>query len=100
MAGMFNKVPQHISDSATILAIVLNELGFGGDQLSETLDRGTRLLNAAMTHNTADALCDDLDAYSVAVGFAAALGAYASCMGATDGTAESLENMMRKAEEN
>jgi len=101
-------LPQHIKDSAMVLAVVLNELGFGGDKLPDTIDRGNKLMDAAATHNITDALGDDLDAYSVAVGFAAALGAYASCMGIADGVAEQMRKtdvpelikQMRKAKDN
>lgn len=100
-------VPQVILDSAMVLAIVVKELGFG-DKTNDIIDRGAKLLDAAMVHNTAEALGDDLDAYSVAVGFAAALGAFASCLGGVDdavklktkSSTQEIIQQMRKAKDN
>jgi hypothetical protein len=90
-----------------VLAVVLSELGFSDKQIA-ILDRGKELLDATMTTNAAVALGDELDAYSVAVGFAAALGAFASCLGRDDGAAtlktkgdqRELILQMLKAEDN
>lgn len=107
MPDKFHGVSQVIKDSATVLAIVVNELGFG-DKTNDIIDRGKELLDTTMTKNTAEALGDDLDAYSVAVGFAAALGAFASCLGEADGavklktksSTQEIIQQMRKAKNN
>ncbi|OEU74055.1 MAG: hypothetical protein BA864_06910 [Desulfuromonadales bacterium C00003093] len=99
--------PQVIQDSAMVLMVVLHELGFSDKPLT-VLNRGKELLDSAMTKNTAVALGDDLDAYSVAVGFAAAMGAFANCLGETDGVGtlktkidrRALILQMQKAEDN
>lgn len=101
------EVPQVIHDSAMVLAVVLNELGFTG-KTNDIIDRGSKLLEGAMTANTADALRDDLDAYSVAVGFAAAMGAFASCLAEADAggtlqtksSTQEIIQQMRKAKNN
>lgn len=104
-------VPEVIRDSAMVLAVVFHELGFS-DKSIDILDRGKKFLDTTMTHSAADALGDDLDAMSVAVGFAAAMGAFASCLGAVDGEAggalkiktktdvQELIRQMGKAEDN
>ena len=100
-------IPEFIRDSAMVLAVVFHELGFD-DSIMETLDRGKKLLDDAMTKNTDDALGDDLDGYSVAVGFAAAMGAFASCVAEADGAtgisckvdAQEIIKQMRKARNN
>lgn len=99
--------PKIIQDSAMVLTVVLAELGFSGKTIP-ILDRGKELLDATMTKNTAEALGDDLDAYSVAVGFAAALGAFANCLGETDegvqlktkSSTQEIIQQMRKAKNN
>lgn len=88
-------VPTSLKDAAMVLAIVTNELGFGNEKLQGVIDRGNMLLDAAMIRNTADVLGDDLDAYSVAVGFSAALGAYVSCLG-KEGAQDSVKEMIQK----
>ncbi len=96
-----------IADSATALMVMFYELGFG-DKPTTILDRGNELLDAIMTSNAADALGDDLDAYSVAVGFAAAMGVFASCLGGANGAVklttktdmQEFMRQMRKAKDN
>lgn len=107
MPDKHQDVPQIIRDAAMVLAVVLNELGFSG-KTADIIDRGSKMLGVTMTHNTADALGDDLDAYSVAVGFAAAMGAFASCLGETDeapklkmnASTQEIIQQMRKARDN
>lgn len=107
MPDKFHGAPPVIKDSAKVLAIVVKELGFG-DKTTDIIDRGAQLLDTAMAHNATEALGDDLDAYSVAVGFAAAMGAFASCLGGVDGadklktkvSTQELIRQMRKAKNN
>lgn len=96
-----------LRNSAMVLSVVLAELGFSGEAAA-IIDRGNALLDTAMAHNATEALGDDLDAYSVAVGFAAAMGAFASCLGGVDGadklktkvSTQELIRQMRKAKNN
>lgn len=89
-------VPTPLKDAAMVLAVVTTELGFGDEKLPGVIERGKKVLDAAMTRNTTDALGDDLDAYSVAVGFSAALGAYARCLGKEEAQMDSLKEQIRK----
>lgn len=84
-------VPVHILDSAAAMAVTLNELGYGGDKTAAVVDRGNKFTKAAGTGDAMTALEDDLDAWSVAVGFSAALGAYAAC-------AADIKKQMQNAE--
>ena len=95
------EVPDVIKDSAMVFAVILHELGFSGKTTS-VLARGKQILDVAMTTNTSDAIGDDLDAYSVAVGFTAAMGIFASCSGRTPRNIDyqELTRQMRKAKDN
>ena len=88
-------VPENIKYSAAVMAILANKLGFGDDKLQGLIDRANKFYEAAVPGDAVAALEDDLDAWSVAVGFSAALGAYAACEGAAD-----TKKQMQKAEDN
>lgn len=88
-------VPEHIKYSAAVMAILANKLGYGDDKLPGLIDRANKFYAAALSGDVVAALEDDLDVWSVAVGFSAALGAYAACVGAAD-----IEKQMQKAEDN
>lgn len=88
-------VPEHIKHSAVVMEVLASKLGFGNDKLPDLLERADRFSKAAVAGDTVAALEDDLDAWSVAVGFAAAFGMYAVCAGAAD-----TKKQRGKAEDN
>lgn len=86
-------IPSYIKASAVAMAITLNELGYGGDKTSAVIDRGNKFTKDTETGDALPALGDDLAGWSVAVGFAVALGVFASCVGAAD-----IKKQMQNAE--
>lgn len=92
-------IPDHIKHSAAVMAIITNKLGYGGDKLPGLIDRSNKFYEAALSGDAVAALEDDLDAWSVAVGFSAALGVYAVCAGADD-LKKQMQTAMQKAEDN
>lgn len=91
----FDDVPDRIKSFAILLSLVLNALGFGGDKVNPLLDRANKIVKVIVIHikdtvkkpdpegldnffaEVKDSLKeDDLDAYSVAVGFAVACNIY------------------------
>ena len=67
----------------------------GSHKLPGLIERANKFYETAVPGDAVAALEDDLDAWSMAVGFSAALGAYAACDGAAD-----IEKQMWKAAEN
>jgi len=103
MTPTVREVPKVLLDAAMLLAIVINELGLS-DQTIEITDRGGKFLDQSLAKDAAAALGDDLDAMSVVVGFSAAMGAIASCLGANDSMGSTdvneLLKQIRKAKDN
>lgn len=93
-------IPEDIKHSAMLMAVITHKLGYGGDKLPGLIERANKFYETAVPGDAVEALEDDLDAWSVAVGFSAALGAYAACSGATCAYATDIEKQMQKAEDN